>query len=96
MEVLRIPPYPIVTSWDVPEANTDYTIYIEDLVLRHGKKASDTQSQQDQCKRYGQHRTNLRCEHVSALMCEGDGPTKQIDLGNFLAKGLSYFLYHIK
>jgi len=32
MEVLRIPPYPIVTSWDVPEANTDYTIYIEDLV----------------------------------------------------------------
>jgi hypothetical protein len=32
MEVLRIPPYPIVTSWDVPEPNTDYTIYIEDLV----------------------------------------------------------------
>lgn len=32
MEVLRIPPYPIVTSWDVPEPNADYTIYIEDLV----------------------------------------------------------------
>jgi len=32
MEVLRIPPYPIVTSWDVPEANAEYTIYIEDLV----------------------------------------------------------------
>lgn len=32
MEVLRIPPYPITTSWDVPEPNTDYTIYIEDLV----------------------------------------------------------------
>lgn len=32
MEVLRIPPYPIATSWDVPDANTDYTIYIEDLV----------------------------------------------------------------
>lgn len=32
MEVLRIPPYPIVTSWDVPEPNTAYTIYIEDLV----------------------------------------------------------------
>lgn len=32
MEVLRIPPYPIVTSWDVPEQNADYMIYIEDLV----------------------------------------------------------------
>lgn len=32
MEVLRIPPYPIVTTWDVPEANAEYTIYIEDLV----------------------------------------------------------------
>jgi hypothetical protein len=32
MEVLRVPPYPIVTTWDVPLANTDYVIYIEDLV----------------------------------------------------------------
>jgi hypothetical protein len=32
MEVLRVPPYPIVTIWNVPEANTDYVIYIEDLV----------------------------------------------------------------
>lgn len=32
MEVLRIPPYPITTSWDVPEPGTDYTIYLEDLV----------------------------------------------------------------
>ena len=32
MEVLRIPPYPITTSWDVPAANADYTIYIEDLI----------------------------------------------------------------
>jgi hypothetical protein len=32
MEVLRVPPYPIVTIWDVSLPNTDYTIYIEDLV----------------------------------------------------------------
>jgi hypothetical protein len=32
MEILRVPPYPIVTTWDVPEANTSYVIYIEDLV----------------------------------------------------------------
>ena len=31
-EVLRVPPYPITTTWDVPEANTDYTVYVEDLV----------------------------------------------------------------
>lgn len=32
MEVLRVPPYPVITTWDVPLANTDYIIYIEDLV----------------------------------------------------------------
>jgi hypothetical protein len=32
MEVMRVPPYPIITTWDVPLANTDYVIYIEDLV----------------------------------------------------------------
>ena len=32
MEVLRVPPYPITTTWDVPEANTEYTVYVEDLV----------------------------------------------------------------
>jgi hypothetical protein len=32
MEVLRTPPYPIVTYWDVPEAYADYSIYIEDLI----------------------------------------------------------------
>lgn len=31
-EVLRVPPYPITTIWDVPEANTAYTVYVEDLV----------------------------------------------------------------
>ena len=32
MEVLRVPPFPLTTMWDTPEANTDYVIYIEDLV----------------------------------------------------------------
>jgi hypothetical protein len=32
MEVLRVPPYPITTKWDVPEANAPYLIYVEDVV----------------------------------------------------------------
>jgi hypothetical protein len=32
MEVLRVPPYPITTTWDVPDANHAYVIYVEDLV----------------------------------------------------------------
>lgn len=32
MEILRVPPYPITTTWDVPEANKAYSIYVEDLV----------------------------------------------------------------
>lgn len=32
MEVLRVPPYPITTKWDVPEADAAYLIYVEDLV----------------------------------------------------------------
>lgn len=32
MEILRVPPYPITTTWDLPEANTDYILYVEDLV----------------------------------------------------------------
>lgn len=32
MEILRVPPYPISTTWELPQANTDYVLYIEDLV----------------------------------------------------------------
>jgi len=32
MEVLRVPPYPITTTWSVPLPNTNYSIYVEDLV----------------------------------------------------------------
>lgn len=46
MEVLRVPPYPIVTTWDVPEANADYTIYVEDLV-DHSVETSEVTSNED-------------------------------------------------
>jgi hypothetical protein len=32
MEILRVPPYPITTTWDVPDANHEYLIYVEDVV----------------------------------------------------------------
>jgi hypothetical protein len=32
MEILRVPPYPITTTWDLPDANYDYIVYVEDLV----------------------------------------------------------------
>jgi len=32
MEILRVPPYPLVTTWSLPDANYDYIVYVEDLV----------------------------------------------------------------
>ena len=32
MEVLRVPPYPLTTTWNLPDANYDYIVYVEDLV----------------------------------------------------------------
>lgn len=32
MEVLRVPPYPISTTWTLPDANYAYIVYVEDLV----------------------------------------------------------------
>ncbi len=32
MEILRVPPYPIATTWNLPDANYDYIVYVEDLV----------------------------------------------------------------
>lgn len=32
MEILRVPPYPISTTWTLPDANYEYNIYVEDLV----------------------------------------------------------------
>jgi hypothetical protein len=32
MEVLRVPPYPLTTTWTLPDANYDYIVYVEDLV----------------------------------------------------------------
>jgi hypothetical protein len=32
MEILRIPPYPIVATWTLPTANYSYKVSVEDLV----------------------------------------------------------------
>lgn len=32
MEVLRLPPYPLTTTWTLPDANYPYIVYVEDLV----------------------------------------------------------------
>ena len=32
MEILRVPPYPLTTTWNLPDANYDYIIYVEDLI----------------------------------------------------------------
>lgn len=31
MEILRVPPFPITVTWEVPEAETDYVLYFEDM-----------------------------------------------------------------
>jgi len=32
MEVMRVPPYPITTTWTLPIPNYTYVQYVEDLV----------------------------------------------------------------
>lgn len=32
MEVLRVPPYPLTTTWQLPIPNYEYIVYVEDLV----------------------------------------------------------------
>jgi hypothetical protein len=32
MEILRVPPYPLTTTWNLPDANYAYILYVEDLV----------------------------------------------------------------
>jgi hypothetical protein len=47
MEVLRVPPYPIATTWEVPDANSPYVFEIEDLVdhsIERTELTSDAQS----------------------------------------------------
>lgn len=43
MEILRVPPYPITTTWDVPDANHTYLIYVEDVV-DHSVETSEVTS----------------------------------------------------
>lgn len=46
MEILRVPPYPITTKWDVPEPNAPYTIYVEDVV-DHSVETTDVTSDEN-------------------------------------------------
>lgn len=46
MEILRVPPYPITTTWEVPLANHTYFVYIEDVV-DHSVETSSVTSTDD-------------------------------------------------
>jgi len=59
MEILRVPPYPITATWDVPEANTDYVIYLEDLV-DHSFENIDITSNSDSQIEYEMPRAKLQ------------------------------------
>jgi len=46
MEILRVPPYPITTTWNLPDADYDYVVYVEDLV-DHSIETSTITSDED-------------------------------------------------
>jgi hypothetical protein len=48
MEILRVPPYPITTTWDVPDPNAAYTIYVEDVVDHSTETLSVTSNSNSQ------------------------------------------------
>lgn len=51
MEVLRVPPYPITTTWDVPAPNTAYTVYVEDII-EHTVELTEVVSTEDSTVEY--------------------------------------------
>lgn len=59
MEVLRVPPYPITTKWDVPSANTAYSVYVEDLV-DHSSETTTTTSDSNKQISYILPRTKVQ------------------------------------
>jgi len=44
MEILRVPPYPITTTWNLPDNNYDYIVYVEDLVDHSVEETTITSS----------------------------------------------------
>ena len=46
MEILRVPPYPLVSTWDVPDSETSYVLELEDLV-DHSIESTDVVSNSD-------------------------------------------------
>jgi hypothetical protein len=51
MEILRVPPYPITTTWDVPDPLTVYTLEVEDVV-DHSIETSTVTSSADSTIEY--------------------------------------------
>lgn len=48
MEILRVPPYPITTMWDVPLPNHTYFMYVEDVVDHSIETATLTSDENSQ------------------------------------------------
>lgn len=48
MEILRVPPYPITTNWDVPDPNHTYLIYVEDIIDHSYETLTVTSNAQSQ------------------------------------------------
>jgi hypothetical protein len=44
MEVMRVPPYPLTTTWNLPDNNYDYIVYVEDLVDHSFEQTTITSS----------------------------------------------------
>ena len=59
MEILRVPPYPIEATWDVPEANHTYLIYVEDVV-DHSYETTSVTSTSDAKITYTLPRTKVQ------------------------------------
>jgi hypothetical protein len=59
MEVLRVPPYPIVTTWDVPDAEQTYIIYVED-VIDHTVETTEVESDENSQITYSLPRSKVQ------------------------------------
>lgn len=66
MEILRVPPYPITTTWDVPLANHTYLIYLEDVV-DHSVESSTVTSTNDAQVLYVLPRTKVQFDRDFAI-----------------------------
>jgi hypothetical protein len=66
MEILRVPPYPITTTWDVPLPNHPYFVYIEDVV-DHSIETATLTSTQDSTILYVLPRSKVQYDRDFAI-----------------------------